>query len=126
MKVERQGACIYCGKQRIVEAELTENQAALDAAATDRCDCPEAALKRGMSKTQEAIKAILGEDAKAKGFDYELDDDALRVVEMICAEILRGNLDRVSLAEPNGDVVKLARNGGAVCVSRVHKRQVTM
>ena len=63
---------------------------------------------------------------KCKGFDYEVDEDTVRYIRMICKIILEGYMDRITLFEPNGDQIKLTRNGNAVKVQRTSKKQICL
>lgn len=126
MLVEMRAACKYCGKQKFlnVEAETTEEEVV--ALVTQTCDCPSAVSARGMKITDEAINALLGPESASKGFDYEIDCDTVCEIKVICRDILRGLMDKVSLVEPNGDTIKLVRNGNAVKVQRTCKKQVAI
>jgi hypothetical protein len=126
MLIERQATCKFCGKQKFlnVAPEVTEHEA--NELATQTCDCPHAVSARGMKITDEAINALLGNESTSKGFDYEVDEDTVRQVRDICRAILRGFMDKVSLVEPNGDTIKLVRNGNAVKIQRTCKKQVAI
>lgn len=126
MLVEKQAVCPYCGKQRFVNVESSVPEAELAAMAGERCDCERARLARGMKQMDNAIDALLGPQSTDKGFDYEMDEETVREVRRLCQAILGGLMDKVSLVEPNGDTIKLVRNGGAVKVERICKKQVAM
>lgn len=126
MLIERQAVCPFCGKQRFVNVEPEVDDATLSDIAKSLCDCAEAREERGMKLTEEAIVALLGEESKNKGFDYEIDEDTISCVRSICEAILGGLLDKVSLVEPNGDTIKLVRNGNAVKIQRTCKKQVAI
>lgn len=94
--------------------------------ATQTCDCDLAKASRGMKMTSEAIESLLGKGAIKRGFDYEIDEDAVSAIMQICAYIQGGLIDKVSLVEPNGDNIKLVRNGYAVKVQRTSKKQIAI
>lgn len=126
MLIERQAVCKFCGKQKFlnVASEVSENE--VNEMATQTCDCEEAKLARGMKMTEEAIEALLGKESAKKGFDYEVDEDTIIEIKSICSCILDGLMYKVTLVEPNGDTIKLVRNGNAVKIQRTCKRQVAI
>lgn len=126
MKVEKRGSCQYCGKQKFinVEPEVTDEQIAT--LVTQTCDCDAAVAARGMKITEDAIKSLLGTESMKRGFDYEVDSDTIVQIKAICVNILNGLMDKVTLVEPNGDTIKLVRNGHAVKIQRTCKKQVAM
>lgn len=126
MKVEKRGACQYCGKQKFinVDPEVTDEQ--ITALVTQTCDCDAAVAARGMKITEDAIKSLLGTESMKRGFDYEVDSDTIVQIKAICVNILNGLMDKVTLVEPNGDIIKLVKNGHAVKIQRTCKKQVAM
>lgn len=126
MKVEKRGACQYCGKQKFinVDPEVTDEQ--ITVLVTQTCDCDAAVAARGMKITEDAIKSLLGAESMKRGFDYEVDSDTIVQIKAICVNILNGLMDKVTLVEPNGDTIKLVRNGHAVKIQRTCKKQVAM
>ena len=126
MLVEKQAVCPYCGKQRFVNVENSVSEDELNRMAGETCDCTAAKMARGMKQTNAAIDALLGPESCAKGFDYEVDEDTVRYIRMICKIILEGYMDRITLFEPNGDQIKLTRNGNAVKVQRTSKKQICL
>ena len=126
MLVEKQAVCPYCGKQRFVNVENNVSEDELNQMAGETCDCATAKMARGMKQTDAAIDALLGPESCEKGFDYEVDEDTVRYIRMICKIILEGCMDRITLFEPNGDQIKLTRNGNAVKVQRTSKKQICL
>ena len=126
MLVEKQAVCPYCGKQRFVNVENSVSEEELNQMAGETCDCDAAKRARGMKQTDVALDALLGPESCEKGFDYEVDEDTVRELRRLCQAILSGLMDRVTLTEPNGDTIKLVRNGCAVKVERICKKQVAM
>ena len=126
MKVEKRGACQYCGKQKFinVDPEVTDEQ--ITVLVTQTCDCDAAVAARGMKITEDAIKSLLGTESMKRGFDYEVDSDTIVQIKAICVNILNGLMDKVTLVEPNGDTIKLVKNGHAVKIQRTCKKQVAM
>lgn len=126
MLVEKQAVCPYCGKQRFVNVENSVSEDELNQMAGETCDCAAAKMARGMKQTDAALDALLGPKSREKGFDYEVDKDTVRELRRLCQAILGGLMDKVTLTEPNGDTIKLVRNGCAVKVERICKKQVAM
>lgn len=126
MLVEKQAVCPYCGKQRFVNVENSVSDEELNQMAGETCDCTAAKMARGMKQTDAALDALLGPESREKGFDYEVDEDTVRELRRLCQAILGGLMDKVTLIEPNGDTIKLVRNGCAVKVERICKKQVAM
>ena len=126
MMTEKQAVCPYCGKQRFVNVPVETTEEELTKLAADACDCEQASVTRGLVQTNRAIEMLLGEESKTKGFDYEVAEATSFDIREICIGILHGNLNRVTLVEPNGDVIKLAKNGNAVKIQRTSKRQLTI
>lgn len=126
MLVEKQAVCPYCGKQRFVNVENSVSDEELNQMAGETCDCAAAKMARGMKQTDAALDALLGPESREKGFDYEVDEDTVRYIRMICKIILEGYMDRITLFEPNGDQIKLTRNGNAVKVQRTSKKQICL
>lgn len=126
MKVEKRGSCQYCGKQKFinVDPEVTDEQ--ITTLVTQTCDCEAAVAARGMKITEDAIKSLLGTESMKRGFDYEVDSDTIVQIKAICINILNGLMDKVTLVEPNGDTIKLVKNGHAVKIQRTCKKQVAM
>jgi hypothetical protein len=126
MKIEKLGTCQYCGKQKFinVDPEVTDEQ--ITVLVTQTCDCDAAVAARGMKITEDAIKSLLGTESMKRGFDYEVDSDTIVQIKAICVNILNGLMDKVTLVEPNGDTIKLVRNGHAVKIQRTCKKQVAM
>jgi len=126
MLVEKQAVCPFCGKQRFVNVDSDVAEENLAIIAAELCDCDKAKEQRGMKLTEDAITALLGDESKSKGFDYEVDEDTIHEIRGICKAILTGLMDKVSLVEPNGDTIKLVRNGNAVKIQRTCKKQVAI
>lgn len=126
MLVERQAACKYCGKQKFLNVAPEVSEQDVNEMATQTCDCDLAKAARGMEMTDEAIKALLGEDSTKRGFDYEVGEDTISAIRHICGCIQSGLMDKVSLVEPNGDSIKLVSNGYVVKVQRTCKKQIAI
>ena len=84
MLVEKQAVCPYCGKQRFVNVENSVSEDELNQMAGETCDCAAAKMARGMKQTDSALDALLGPESREKGFDYEVDEDTVRYIRMIC------------------------------------------
>lgn len=126
MLVEKQASCKFCGKQKFLNVVPEMSQSEVDELATQTCDCDLAKARRGLKITEEAIQALLGAASIEKGFDYEVDEDTISAIRKVCECVLNGLMDKVSLEEPNGDTIKLVRNGYTVKVQRTCKKQITM
>ena len=124
---EHQATCPYCGQAMFVTLTVpnpTEEE--LTAEAAEKCSCPGATQERGMKATEKAIQRVLGEDSVKIGFDYALDETSIVVIRTICGHILADQIDSVTLREPQGDVVRLIKNGNAVKIRRSCKKQAEM
>ena len=126
MLVEKRGACKFCGRQKFINVDPDVPEDNINALVTQTCDCDAAVSARGMKITEDAIKALLGAESTKKGFDYEVDEDTVKQIKDICRAILRGLMDKVTLVEPNGDTIKLVRNGHAVKIQRTSKKQIAI
>ena len=126
MLVEKRGACSFCGRQKFINVDPDVPDEEINTLVTQTCDCPSAVSARGMKLTEDAIKALLGEESVKKGFDYEVDEDTVIQIREICRAILRNMMDKVTLVEPNGDTIKLVKNGNAVKIQRTCKKQIAI
>ena len=126
MFVEKRGACSYCGKQKFINVDPDVPEDEISVLVTQTCDCEAAVAARGMKLTEDAIKSLLGKESMKRGFDYEVDEDTVEAIKTICCRILDGLMDKVTLVEPNGDTIKLVRNGNAVKIQRTCKKQVAI
>ena len=126
MLVEKRGACKFCGKQKFINVDSDIPEDEITVLVTQTCDCDAAVAARGMKLTEDAIKSLLGKDSMKRGFDYEVDEDTVLQIKAICVNILNGLMDKVTLVEPNGDTIKLVRNGHAVKIQRTCKKQVAI
>jgi len=126
MKVEKQATCRYCGTQKFLNVDTSVTDEELDTMASNTCDCEGARAARGIKNTFDAIMSLLGPESTKRGFDYEVDEDTIFRIKEICLHILDGLMDKVSLVEPNGDTIKLVRNGNAVKIQRICKKQAAI
>lgn len=126
MLVEKRGACKFCGKQKFINVDPDVPEDEITVLVTQTCDCDAAVTARGMKMTVESIKSLLGAESVKRGFDYEVDEDTVSAIKDICCRILDGLMDKVTLVEPNGDTIKLVRNGHAVKIQRTCKKQVAI
>ena len=127
MKIEYAAACPYCGQMRTFESEIagmTAEEQSLHIA--KHCICEQAEDHRWIDRTEYSIQNVLGPECMKKGFDYEVDDDTIRVVRYLVDQIVRKNMNNVSFVEPNGDTIKLNRGSDRVKIGRVCKKQIVM
>lgn len=127
MKIEYMCECPFCGQMRTFESEIpgltTEEQKQY---VGDRCVCEKAEANRWRKRTEDGIINVLGSDCLKKGFDYECDDDVIRIVRTLIDEVIQGHLNNISFVEPNGDTIKLNKGSDRVKIGRVMKKQVVM
>lgn len=128
MKTSIQVACPACGAQRFIEVDEwnVDDHVLRRRLALEGCNCEGASLKRGMDRTVQSIEQLLGDGAKERGYDYEVHEDTVKVIIGLCENMLKKNLDKVQLEEPNGDVIKLIVDGNRVKITRTQKRQMTL
>lgn len=127
MKIEYACACPYCGQLRTFESEIAglgqEEQAAY---VGERCTCEQAENRRWAKRTEDAIMGVLGPECMKRGFDYEVDEDVIRIVRRMVEDIIEGHLNNIAFVEPNGDTIRLNRGTDRVKVGRVCKKQIVM
>ena len=124
---EHQAMCPLCGQIMIISTTTPNpSQKELGAEAAAVCACPAATVARGMKATEKAIQRVLGEESVKIGFDYGLEAGTIDAVRAVCKMILLDNIDGVVLREPQGDVIRLIKNGNAVKIRRSSKKQVEM
>lgn len=126
MLIEKPAVCAYCGAQKFVNVEPNVPDDELNLMATQTCDCDGAIAARGMKITNDAIVSLLGADSLKRGFDHEVDSDTVSCIRELCLRVLDGLMDKITLTEPKGDVIKLVKNGNAVKVQRTSKKQIAM
>ena len=124
MKVEKLATCQYCGTQKFLSVDPSITEEELNTMATQTCDCTGAIAARGMKITENAINSLFGADSLKRGFDHEVDTDTVYRIKELCRHILDGLMDKVTLTEPEGDVIKLVKNGYSVKIQRTSKRQI--
>lgn len=127
MKIEYVAHCPYCGQMRTFESDIpgmTEEDKINYVGA--RCVCEKAENARWKKRTEDGIINVLGSECMKKGFDYEVDDDVIRIVRDLINEIILGHLNNVSFVEPNGDTIKLNKGSDRVKIGRIMKKQVVM
>lgn len=126
MIFEKQATCPFCGQELFVvttSAKVSDEE--LVQLASEQCQCDAAIMNRGMTSTEEAIQGVLGEESMNR-FEHALPEKTINTIRMICKDILDRRINTVTLKEPNGDVIKLVRNGNAVKIRRTAKRQMEM
>ena len=126
MLIEKPAVCAYCGSQRFVNVKPDVPEEELNLLATQTCDCDGAIAARGMKITEDAVSSLLGVQSLKRGFDHEVDSDTVYRIVELCRHILDGLMDKITLTEPKGDVIKLVKNGNAVKVQRTSKKQIAM
>lgn len=127
MKIEYTAVCPHCGQMRTFESEIagmTQEEQMIYVA--QRCTCDQAEEHRWVERTEDAIQNVLGPECMKKGFDYEVDDDTIRIVRYLVDQIVRKYVNNVSFVEPNGDTIKLNRGSDRVKIGRVCKKQIVM
>lgn len=126
MLIEKPAVCSFCGAQKFVNVESDVSDEELNVLATQTCDCDGAIAARGMKLTNDAITSLLGVESLKRGFDHDVDHDTVYYIRELCLRILDGLMDKITLTEPKGDVIKLVKNGNAVKVQRTSKKQIAM
>lgn len=127
MKIEYAAACPYCGQMRTFESELaglTPEEQMIYVA--KRCTCDQAEDCRWIDRTQDAIQNVLGPECMKKGFDYEVDDGVIEIVNDLVEHIVAKEINNVTFVEPNGDTIKLNRGSDRVKIGRVCKKQLML
>ena len=127
MLFEHQGDCPYCGQIILVACTIEDpDEDLIRELVEEKCDCEDARLSRGLKDTEARLQKIIDADSTYRGSDYGFPQETIEGIRGICRMILREQINKVTLTEKSGDVLRLIKDGNVVKFKRSTKLQMEL
>lgn len=118
------GACVYCGKTRILTTSgaITEGEA--NALVTQTCDCERARQNRALEGIESSVTELL-QSPKAEDNGFRPEEGALWIAQRTAEAVGSEQIAGAQITLSCGDTLKFALKKGVVEITRTRKVERT-